>query len=186
MKEFNLLLVSITLLAFTMSGCGPGQPPTVPVEPTPTSVPPTATSAPAQDMAKTPPPLAALEISSSAFEPGGEIPVQYTCHGANLSPPLAWSEVPEEPQSLALLVDDPDSQPPGFVHWVIYNIPRTAAGLPAGVPPEAALNNGTLQGGNDFANYPGGTFPGGLPSTRSAMTVLVQETRIGTSSASTP
>jgi len=71
--------------------------------------------------------------------------------------------VPEGTQSLALLVDDPDSQPPGFVHWVIYNIPPTAVGLPEGVPGEATLDDGTLQGSNDFALFAGEgeTFPGG-------------------------
>jgi len=100
-------------------------------------------------------------MSSAAFEPGGEIPVQHSCQGANLSPPLEWSGVPEGAQSLALLVDDPDSQPPGFVHWVIYNIPATTSDLPEGVPAESSLPDGALQGKNDFANYPAGTFPGG-------------------------
>jgi len=164
MKRPILLLLCVTLLAYATSGCGPApSPPPPPDEPTPTSVPPTATPVPPTPtpvpLAETPAPP--LEISSSAFEPGGEIPTQYTCHGANLSPPLDWSGVPEGTQRLALLVDDPDSQPPGFVHWVIYNIPPTAEGLPEGVPAEATLEDGTLQGSNDFAKYPGGTFPGG-------------------------
>jgi len=66
---------------------------------------------------------------------------------------------------VALLLDDPDSQPPGFVHWVVYNIPSTSEGLPEGVPAEASLPDGTLQGTNDFALYvgQGETFPGGAP-----------------------
>ncbi|TKJ30906.1 MAG: hypothetical protein CEE40_03440 [Chloroflexi bacterium B3_Chlor] len=104
-----------------------------------------------------------MEISSGAFEPGGEIPLQYTCDGANLSPPLEWSGVPEGTQSMALLLDDPDSEPPGFVHWVVYNIPSTSEGLPEGVPAEGSLPDGTLQGTNDFALFvgEGETFPGG-------------------------
>jgi Raf kinase inhibitor-like YbhB/YbcL family protein len=164
MKRPILLLLCVTLLAFAMGGCGPSASPTpVPMEPTVTPILPTATPMPA--VATPIPPAEApappLEISSSAFEPGEEIPIQYTCHGANLSPPLKWSGVPEGTKSLALLVDDPDSQPPGFVHWVIYNIPPTATDLPEGVPPDATLPDGTLQGSNDFAKYPGGTFPGG-------------------------
>jgi Raf kinase inhibitor-like YbhB/YbcL family protein len=150
MKRLVLPFLCVTFLAYATSGCGAGPPPAPAAEElTPTSAAPAETPSPP------------LEISSSAFEPGGEIPTQYTCHGANLSPPLEWSGVPEGTQSLALLVDDPDSRPPGFVHWVIYNIPPTAEGLPAGVPPKATLEDGTLQGSNDFANYPGGTFPGG-------------------------
>jgi Raf kinase inhibitor-like YbhB/YbcL family protein len=67
-----------------------------------------------------------------------------------------------------LVVDDPDSQPPGFVHWVIYNIPLTSTGLPEGVPGEATLPDGTRQGVNDFALFAeeGQTFPGGAPINR--------------------
>jgi Raf kinase inhibitor-like YbhB/YbcL family protein len=92
----------------------------------------------------------------------------YSCQGANLSPPLEWSGVPEGTQSLALLVDDPDSEPPGFVHWVIYNIPPTSTGLPEGVSAEATLPDGTFQGANDFALFAaeGQTFPGGAPINR--------------------
>lgn len=102
-----------------------------------------------------------MTLTSNAFEHEGEIPVQYSCFGENLSPPLDWSGVPEGTQSLALLFEDPDSEPPGFVHWVVYNIPPTATGLPEGVPAEATLDDGTLQGSNDFSLYGGGTFPGG-------------------------
>jgi len=104
-------------------------------------------------------------LSSSAFQPGAEIPVQYTCHGANLSPPLAWSGVPEGTQSLALLVDDPDSDPPGFVHWVIYNIPAAMDRLPEAVPSTERLDNGALQGSNDFGRtgYGGPCPPRGKP-----------------------
>jgi len=151
------------ILAMLVAACAPSAPPQL----TATPVPPTPTSAPLPELAPsptpepTPPPP--LEISSPAFEPGGEIPVQYSCHGANLSPPLQWPALPEGTQSLALLVRDADSQPPGFVHWVIYNIPGTATGLVEGVPAEATLPDGTLQGINDFANFAGGTFPGGAP-----------------------
>jgi Raf kinase inhibitor-like YbhB/YbcL family protein len=67
-----------------------------------------------------------------------------------------------------LLVDDPDSQPPGFVHWVIYNIPATVAGFPEGLPAEGTLADGTLQGMNDFALFvgEGETFPSGAPIKR--------------------
>lgn len=181
MKNLTTLLMLASLVAFAVSGCGgaappptaaPAEPAATPTPPTPAAEPPVETLAPpaetptepAEEAASpTPEPVAPFEISSSAFEPGGEIPVQYSCDGANLSPPLEWSGVPEGMQSLALLVDDPDSEPPGFVHWVIYNIPPTACGFPEGVPAEASLDDGTLQGTNDFALFvgEGETFPSG-------------------------
>jgi len=189
MKKSISLLLLASLVALFVSGCGgTGPPPTsAPTEPTPTPVPPTATSVPAEPSTATPVPVepttppapeppepaeetpaAPLEISSSAFEPGGEIPVQYSCDGENLSPRLEWSGVPEGTESLALLVDDPDSEPPGFVHWVVYSIPPTSAGLPEGVSAQATLPDGTLQGTNDFALFvgEGETFPGGAPINR--------------------
>jgi Raf kinase inhibitor-like YbhB/YbcL family protein len=188
MKKLISVFILGTLLALAVSGCGGAAPaPTAaPAEPaaTPTPPPPTPTPVPAAETpappaetptepaeeatSPTPEPVAPLEISSSAFEPGGEIPVQYSCDGANLSPPLGWSGVPGGTQSLALLVDDSDSEPPGFVHWVVYNIPATASGLPEGVPAEASLDDGTLQGTNDFALFvgEGETFPSGAPINR--------------------
>jgi phosphatidylethanolamine-binding protein (PEBP) family uncharacterized protein len=55
---------------------------------------------------------AIVEMRSSAFEAGGEIPPRHTCDGEDVSPPLGWDGVPEGTQSLALIMDDPDA-PPG-------------------------------------------------------------------------
>lgn len=77
----------------------------------------------------------ALTLTSSAFSHGGEIPVQYTCLGRDLSPPLAWTGVPPGTRSLVLIVDDPDAPDPKapkmtWVHWVVYNIPPTVTAIP--------------------------------------------------------
>ena len=53
-----------------------------------------------------------MQITSSAFRDGDEIPVKYTCEGKDLSPPLAFSDVPEDAKSLVLIVDDPDAPDP--------------------------------------------------------------------------
>lgn len=182
----RLCLIVLIAVLWSTAGCGsadapelpaPAEEPTTAAEPTsqpaeptsapstPTSPPPTPTTAPPAEEAPTPTaiPAAPFEIFSNAFRAGEEIPVQYSCHGANLSPPLEWSGLPEGTQGLALLVDDPDSQPPGFVHWVIYNIPASATGLSEGVPADPSLPDGAQQGKNDFAQYPPGTFPGGSP-----------------------
>lgn len=174
-------LVLILFVAVGQAGCGPaGAPepappseePTSAAEPTaraeePTAAPgaPTPTPAPSAGEAPVPTstPVPPLQVSSGAFEPGGEIPVQYSCHGDNLSPPLAWSGVTQGIYSLALVMDDPDSQPPGFVHWVLYNIPPSTTSLPEGVAAEATLPDGSLQGANDYALFAeeGQTHPGG-------------------------
>ena len=93
-------------------------------------------------------------LSSSAFAPDGEIPAVYTCEGNDVSPPLAWSGVPPGTKSVALIVDDPDAPDPAqprmtWVHWVLYDIPPTAGGLPEAVA-TAALPPGTREGLNDW------------------------------------
>jgi Raf kinase inhibitor-like YbhB/YbcL family protein len=91
-------------------------------------------------------------LSSHAFEPGGTIPKRHTGEGQAVSPPLAWSGLPEGTRELALVCDDPDaptSKP--FVHWVLYKIPADRSGLPEGSA------GGALEGRNDF----GGTGYGG-------------------------
>jgi Raf kinase inhibitor-like YbhB/YbcL family protein len=98
--------------------------------------------------------LMALAFTSTAFEPGNAIPAVYTCQGKNVSVPLAWSGLPDGTRSLALIVDDPDAPDPAapkmtWVHWVLYNIPPTATGLPEAVEPRA-LPAGTLEGRNDW------------------------------------
>ena len=94
----------------------------------------------------------ALDFTSSAFDQGGNIPQKYTCDGANLSSPLVWSGVPEDTQSLALIVDDPDAPGRTYVHWVLFNISPEQDGLPEGVQDVGVL-------GSNNRNQPSYTGP---------------------------
>lgn len=95
-----------------------------------------------------------LSLTSTAFDNNGEIPANYTCQGNDVSPPLAWSGVPDTAASLVLIVDDPDAPDPEapkmtWVHWVLYNIPPSATGLPEKVA-SSDLPEGTEEGLNDW------------------------------------
>ena len=104
-----------------------------------------------------------LTLSSPAFAHGADIPSQFTCDGLDTPPPLAWSGVPDQAASLALIVDDPDAPDPAapkttWVHWVLYNLPPGSAALHAG-----ELPSGAQQGLNDWkqAGYRGPCPPVG-------------------------
>ncbi len=94
----------------------------------------------------------AFLLTSLAFAQLAALPPRYTCEGANLAPPLSWSGVPSGTRSLALVVDDPDAPDPAapkttWVHWLVYNLPATAQGLPEGGKP---LPAGAREGNNDW------------------------------------
>lgn len=90
-----------------------------------------------------------LMLASPAFPPGGAIPAEYTCSGADISPPLTWSGVPAGAKSLVLVVEDPDAPSGTFRHWAVFDIPARAHELAAGYRanrPAGALR----QARNDF------------------------------------
>lgn len=96
----------------------------------------------------------ALKLSSPVFSDGGEIPSKYTCEGEDMAVALEWEGVPEGARSLVLIVDDPDAPDPKapkmtWVHWVLYNIPPEAGGLPEGATSED-LPPGAKEGLNDW------------------------------------
>ncbi len=82
----------------------------------------------------------------------GTIPSEYTCSGKDISPELNWEGEPQETKSFALTIVDPDAPGGDFIHWVIYNIPKSKHQLRAHFPKEALPENGTMQGMNDFGN----------------------------------
>ena len=116
-------------------------------------------------MAKT---LTQLSLTSAGFKDGAAIPVQFTCDGANQSPPLTWADTPENAASYALIVEDPDAPGGTFIHWVLYDIPATTRALPQGVAqgPSVSALGGAKQGRTGFKNtlgYGGPCPPKGAP-----------------------
>jgi Raf kinase inhibitor-like YbhB/YbcL family protein len=97
-----------------------------------------------------PPADVELVITSPAFGEGETIPTEHACVGQDMSPELNWSGVPAGTQSFALIVDDPDATGGTFNHWVIFNIPADEVGLEEGIPTREQLDNGALQGNDDF------------------------------------
>jgi len=94
-----------------------------------------------------------FSLSSSVFDPNASMPTKYTCEGAGISPPLAWSGAPAIAKSFALIVEDPDAPDPAkptrvFSHWVVYDIPAGTIGLAENAS-KTGMPAGSAQGGND-------------------------------------
>ncbi len=64
-----------------------------------------------------------IEITSEAFREGARIPDEFTCKGANLSPPISFGPMPPGTKSIVVICDDPDAPSGLFTHWILYNIP---------------------------------------------------------------
>jgi Raf kinase inhibitor-like YbhB/YbcL family protein len=136
MRKVGLLFTGLVLISAAFTGCTqPSSPPEVTAPPAGNEVP--------------------FTITSSTFANGASIPVKYTCNGQNISPELNWSGSPAGTASFALIMYDPDA---AFTHWVIFNLPPGAQGLPEAVPKDDRLANGTLQGkiGSGGVGYPTG------------------------------
>jgi Raf kinase inhibitor-like YbhB/YbcL family protein len=133
-------LLGMAIAIFAAVSCSPAPAPTpVPTEP------PQATPVP------TTPTWERLQLTSSAFDPGGMIPERYTRRSDDISPPLEWSDPPEGTQSFALLVIS-DPMPDGggnWVQWILYNIPPDSRALPEGLTPDV---DGRLPDGSQ--HYP--------------------------------
>jgi Raf kinase inhibitor-like YbhB/YbcL family protein len=106
---------------------------------------------------------ATMKLTSPEFSEGALIPVRYTCSGDDISPPLAWGDIPAGAQSLALIADDPDAPAGTWVHWVAFNLPVTAGGLPEGIKDAKQLAGGGRQGANSWrrVGYGGPCPPSG-------------------------
>ncbi len=105
-----------------------------------------------------------LGIKSIAFGEGDLIPKKYTCDGADVSPPLSWSQPPEGTKSMVLICDDPDAPMGTWVHWVLYGISPDILELSENLSDGKEVLGGAKHGVNDFRNYgyggpcpPGGT-----------------------------
>lgn len=87
-----------------------------------------------------------FKLTSPAFENNAPIPQKYTCHGADINPPLIFKNVPADTKSLALTISDPDAPEGTWSHWVVYNIAPHTAQI-------AENTNPGTEGLSDFGKY---------------------------------
>jgi Raf kinase inhibitor-like YbhB/YbcL family protein len=80
-----------------------------------------------------------MVISSTAFKNMSPIPDEFTCNGDGTNPPLTIEGIPEETQSLALIMEDPDAPRGTFDHWLVFNIIPEITEIIPNYTPEGAV-----------------------------------------------
>lgn len=88
-----------------------------------------------------------MRIISPAFTHNQNIPNKYTCDGEDVNPPLVFLDIPEDAQSLALVVEDPDAPGKVWVHWVVFNIDPHKRGIG-----EDSVSEDSIEGVTDFGH----------------------------------
>lgn len=89
-----------------------------------------------------------MQIASHVFNDHGHIPKQFTCLGENISPSLAFSDIPQNAKSLVLVVSDTNATPKPWIHWLVFNIPTTTIHVNAKQIPQGGTEG--LANGNTF------------------------------------
>jgi len=94
-------------------------------------------------------------LQSTAFQENDPIPQKYTCDGEDVNPQLSIDDIPDNAESLVLIVDDPDAPGKTWDHWLVFNIDPVSEIVEDSVPGK--------QGQNDFdkEEYGGPCPPGG-------------------------
>ncbi|HSO11308.1 MAG TPA: YbhB/YbcL family Raf kinase inhibitor-like protein [Anaerolineales bacterium] len=144
----RIIPCSLILSAIALSACAPSTPAT-----------PEQTITDPLEMEET----MSIELTSNAFKQGQPIPEKYSCKGEDVSPALAWGEPPTGTQSFALIMDDPDAPVGTWDHWILFNIPASARGLPESFPANETHPDGSMSGKNSWGRmgYGGPCPPGG-------------------------
>lgn len=129
-----------------------------------------------------PAPPPAMRLTSTAFADGTPIPNRFTQAGEQVSPALSWSNTPPGTTSFVLHMYDPDvsrnKTTEGQLHWLVWNIPPTATGLPEGVPQGAERPDGSRQTSASGPVYRGPGAPAAGPQHHYTFEVFALDTKI--------
>lgn len=99
--------------------------------------------------------LPRLHVTTTAFEKGEEIPMDYTPDGKNISPDMAWTVAPPRVKSFVILMEDydiplPKWMLPSWVHWVVYNIGHETRSIPKDFLQDGPSFSGAALGRTSF------------------------------------
>jgi Raf kinase inhibitor-like YbhB/YbcL family protein len=131
-----------------------------------------------------------LIMTIAGFADGSDIPLQYTQAGSQTSPEITWINTPAGTVTFLLHMHDMDVSrnhtTDDQLHWLVWNIPATATGLPEGVPKGAQLENGAYQISASGAVYRGPGAPASFPRHHYAFELLALDTKIDVQPGSDP
>lgn len=123
-----------------------------------------------------------MVLTTPAFPDGGVIPARYTQAGEQVSPALNWANAPANTASFVLHMHDPEvarnRTTEDQVHWLVWNIPGTAKGLPEGVPKGAELPDGSRQISASGSVYRGPGAPATGPMHHYTFEVYALDTKL--------
>lgn len=117
-----------------------------------------------------------FSLISPAFRDGAPIPLQYTCKGQNVNPPLNILDKPEGTKSMVLIMHDPDATGGDFTHWIMWDIPPRAESISVNSVPI-----GAIQGPNDASknSYTGPCPPAGTGTHRYIFELYALDSSLG-------
>ncbi len=128
------------------------------------------------------PPRPPMVLTTTAFADGDPIPAKYTQAGEQVSPALAWTNVPPNTASFVLHMHDPDvarnRTTEDQVHWLVWNIPGTATGMREGMPKGVQLPDGSFQISASGAEYRGPGAPAAGPMHHYTFEVYALDTKL--------
>jgi hypothetical protein len=123
-----------------------------------------------------------MALSTTAWSDGSQIPAKYTQAGDQVSPELKWTNTPAGTQSFVLHMHDPDAAlnrgTEDQVHWLVWNIPASATGMPEGVPQGPTLKDGSGQISASGPQYRGPGAPATGPFHHYTIEVYALDTKL--------
>jgi Raf kinase inhibitor-like YbhB/YbcL family protein len=129
-----------------------------------------------------------MTMTIAGFPDGGQIPVRFSqaaegaAPGEGTSPAITWTNVPAGTQSFFLNMRDMDvarnKTSDDQAHWVVWNLPATATGLPEGVPKGSQRPDGSYQISATGPMYRGPGAPANGPMNHYMFVVYALDTKL--------
>ena len=130
-----------------------------------------------------------MTLTTNGWPDGADIPAKYTQAGEQISPELHWTNTPAGTQTFVLLMHDPDVAANGTtddqLHWLVWNIPGTATGLPEHVAQGSPRPDGSMQVSATGPVYRGPGAPATGPKHHYTIEVFALDTKLEVQPAAT-